>query len=290
MPRIASEAPFGWLAVLFAGGLIAGALLWRRDVVLGRGSAAPSSRSQQPTPPAPPAVPPAPTPTPSGPVPVYTADSWLSYVQPLAERAGIPLAYVQQWAKIESGWQPCAVGNPFASFDGVNPLEAGLAQLYGPDDYQALKLDPSALRTYCAPRYLDPTTGRMAFSQHHARALAPHEMMLQAAALVGKIALSAKQADKVLGGTWDRTGRDFWTFVKLHGHGLPNLGPDVIALLGHVPASWAEFRAAASSPEMLAYLKAHDPATYGHAEAIPAALLNAEKTAAVVAPGAKRVA
>jgi hypothetical protein len=302
--RVASESPFGWLAALFAGGVIAGALLWRRDVVL-RGVSPPPARPQPEQQPAPspiagPQVGPVPPPAPPvGIVPTYTVDSWLAYVQPLAAAAGVPVAYAQQWNQIEANGQPCAVGNRFKAFDGVHPLESGIAQLYGPDDYDALKVDATALRAYCAPRYLAPVldgkgkpTGRqaLAFSQQHFRALTPDEMRVQAGALVGKIALGALRVNAMLGGAWDRSGRDFWTLVKMHSHGLPGLAPSVIAYLKRAPGTWAELRATALDPAFLTFLAAHDPVTYGYRDAIPGVLLNAEKTAAVVAPTPRKVA
>ena len=300
MPRVAAESStFGWLAAIFVGGVVAGALLWRRDAVL-RGTI-PAVREPSPLPGSDaraaersPAVP-APAPAvPAGPPPVYSVATWLPYVQPLAVAAGIPTAYAQKWNEVESVGKPCAVGRAFASFDGVHPRESGIAQLYGPDDYKALGIDPAAFRAYCAPQYMatyKDANGKqqqaLAFSQNHTRALTPAEMNDQARALVNKIVLSANAADKLLGGHWGRDTADYWAFVKLIGHGLPGLAhamPYVTQHLGYFPATWAEFRMSVFQPDVLAKIKEHDPVTYGYLAEFPKALTNAEKVAAVIAP------
>lgn len=304
--RVATESTFGLLAAIFVGGAIAGAMLWRRDVLLARGAVTPPRRQPEPTPtPAPTPTPvavPAPAPAPSGSVPVYTTATWLPYVQPLAEAAGVPTAYAQKWNEIEAAGQPCAVGGRFASFDGVHPRESGIAQLYGPDDYKTLGIDPAAFRAYCAPQYPDTYKGAdgkqhqaLAFSQQHVRALTPSEMNQQAAALISKIVISAHQADQLLVGRWDRGSRDYWAFVKLRGHGLPGLANAityVAAYLGHFPGSWAEFRANVFQPDVLAKIKddaKHGDETYAHLAEFAQALTNAENTASVVAPAVRQV-
>jgi hypothetical protein len=282
LPRVAAESStFGWLAAIFVGGVVAGVLLWRRDAVP-RGAISPTRQPLSPSGPSgdgarsaerSPAVP-APAPAvPAGQPPVYSVATWLPYVQPLAVAAGIPTAYAQKWNEVESAGQPCAVGWPFASFDGVHPLESGIAQLYGPDDYKALGIDPAAFRAYCAPRYMrtyKDANGKqqqaLAFSQNHTRALIPAEMNAQAKALIDKIVISAHLADQLLAGRWDRSSFDYWAFVKLRGHGIPALAaciPIVADYLGHFP-SWAEFRANVHQPEVLEKIRLQQPEAYKH--------------------------
>ena len=124
----------------------------------------------------------------------------------------------------------------------------------------------------------------MAFSQKHVRALTPDEMTLQAGTLVAKIVTSMHRADALLGGRWDRAGRDYWAFVKLQ-HGLPGLATAiqyVAATLGHFPATWDEFRHVVMTPDVLAQIKTHDPITFSYSAGFPADLHNAEETAAVL--------
>lgn len=219
--------------------------------------------------------------------------TWLPYVQPLAAAAGIPTAYAQKWNEVESVGQPCAVGWPFASFDGVHPLESGIAQLYGPDDYKALGIDPAAFRAYCAPQYMatyKDANGKqrqaLAFSQNHTRALTPAEMNAQAKALIDKIVISAHLADQLLAGRWDRNSFDYWAFVKLRGHGIPALAgciPIVADYRGHFP-SWAEFRANVHQPEVLEKIRLKQPEAYKRLGDWVDAFANAEKVAVVIAP------
>jgi hypothetical protein len=227
--------------------------------------------------------------------PVYNTESWRPYLTPLAAAAGIPIEYALQHVVVESGGNPCAVGNPFASFDGgKHPREAGIAQLYGPDDYATTKADPDAFRAYCAPSYMSTYKDAngvahqaMAFSQSVTRALTSEEMIAQASSLIALITASRHRADRLLasvGATWPPTSGDYWKFVKLQ-HGIPGLANAIVYVrdtLGRAPLSWAEFAATVVGAPTLALIQAHDPNTYAYAGSFAKVLANAEKTGGVV--------
>lgn len=236
-------------------------------------------------------------PAPSGPSKgiMYSTESWRLVLIPLVAVAGIPLEYALRHIEVESDGNPCAVGNPFASYDGgVHPREAGIAQLYGPDDYATTKTDPTALRAYCAPKYMGTYKDAsgvahqaMAFSQMCSRALTAEEMLAQANSLVALIVASRHRADHLLmsvGATWPTTSSDYWKFVKLQ-HGIPGLANAIVYtkdVLGRAPRSWSEFASTVTEPATLALIKAHDPQTFAYAESFAKVLANAEKTGGVV--------
>lgn len=229
----------------------------------------------------------------------YTAADWHPYLAPLLATAAEPPAFAAKWLTIESDFQPCAVGNVFASFvwpkDGKRyPLEAGLAQLYGPDDYSLLGVEPSAFRAYAAPDYLATwidakgmTHSGIAHSQVCVRALTPDEMHVQAKSVVDKITTARHAADRLLssvGAVWSPTSADYWAFVKLQ-HALPGLAKAigyVRADLGRAPMSWVEFSATVLSRAVLDQIKAHDPNTWNHSAGFANDLHNAWETGAVV--------
>lgn len=227
--------------------------------------------------------------------PLYNTESWRPFLAPLASAANIPLEYAMKHVEVESGGNPCAVGNPFASYDGgVHPREAGIAQLYGPDDYATTKADPTALRAYCAPAYMSSykdgngvSHPAMAFSQTVTRALTSEEMIAQATSLIALIAASRHRADRLLasvGAAWPTTSADYWKFVKLQ-HGIPGLANAIAYardILGRAPASWAEFASTVMTPPTLALIKAHDPGTFAYVGSFPKVLANADKTGGVV--------
>lgn len=222
---------------------------------------------------------------------MYNAESWRPYIAPLAKAAGIPLEYAMKHGEVESGWNPCSVGNPFASYDGgIHPREAGIAQLYGPDDYATTHADPTALRAYCAPSYMSKDASgapRLAFSQQVTRALTSDEMLAQATSLIALITASRHRADRLLasvGAAWPTTSSDYWRFVKLQ-HGIPGLANAIAYVretLGRAPSSWSEFATTVMGAPTLALIKEHDPSTFGYVGSFPKVLANADKTGAVV--------
>lgn len=284
------------IGLMLAGAAIVGVALWPR-----RHEEAPRSRparSPAPQPGAGSAGPipiPIISPPPTTRGPVYTTESWRPFLIPLATSAGIPIEYAMKHVEVESGGNPCSVGNPFASYDGgVHPREAGIAQLYGPDDYATTHADPTALRAYCAPSYMSSYKDgngvahqAMAFSQSTTRALTNDEMVAQAASLIALITASRRRADRLLASvdaTWPTTSADYWKFVKLQ-HGIPGLANAIVYVrdaLGRAPISWAEFAATVIGAPALALIKAHDPNTYAYAADFPKVLANADKTGGVV--------
>ena len=180
----------------------------------------------------------------------------MAAIQPLAAPLGIQTPYTAKWLDMESGGNPCSVGNPGAHAPDGFPREMGIAQFYNPDDLKMLGATSAELRAYCVPGdqhdvvYKGKTI--KGFSQALTRPLTPEEIAKQAAMTVGLIhkAVGSATADLMAAGAtspaWSKTSRDFWRLVKLQ-HGLPVLSreglPAVKAFLGRAPSSWAEFRA-----------------------------------------------
>jgi hypothetical protein len=199
-------------------------------------------------------------------------------------RAQIQLPYALQWVAMESGGNPCAVGDPRAHAPDGGPLEVGIAQFYDPDDLAALGIASSEIRACCVPGDQHETTykGRRVrgFSQRMARPITPEEMVRQADKTVEFIHGYADRAATILasisaGPAWSRDRRAFWALVKLR-HGLPGLVksglPAVTKRLGRPPVGWAEFRATVTSVPL-------DRETEKYRAEWPAILSNAERCA-----------
>ena len=241
----------------------------------------------------------------SGPTPAYTTESWRPILIPLCVKAGIPIEFMMKWLQVESGGDPCAVGNPFASFsNGAYPLESGLVQLFGPDDYTATKADPAAMRAYCKPKQMMAVRDHngvqltnkdgtpmfaMGFPQGVTRALTPDEVAEQARATVAKVSSDMRSAGRMLAGVgahWPTTAPDFWMFVKLQ-HALPGLASSirfVAKQLGRAPTGWHEFSTTILSEPVLGMIQA-DPnmkETWNHHADFAHELANAEKTGGIV--------
>lgn len=187
--------------------------------------------------------------------PPSTAD-WSRFLAPLALQANLQLPYVIKWMIIESGGNPCSIGNPEAAGPDGEPQELGIMQVQNPDDLRLLGTTGAELRAYCVPgRHHEVKYGHRivrGFSQALSRPLTPAEMARQAEIAIAKLDRDVKSAQRDLdsihaGAAWNRTRRDFWALVKLQ-HGLPGLSrsglPAVTKKLGRPPASWREFRAA----------------------------------------------
>jgi hypothetical protein len=185
--------------------------------------------------------------------------TWIASTYPT-----IPQSYAEKWGEIESGWNPCAVGDPGQLGEGSDqPAEIGLGQLYNPDDFVHLHAPPAAsFRAYCPQAAPLAAAYRQAQSagdkvtmnniarqmQTRTRALTPAEMDDQVHwTLLAKIASDAAWVDAMFMKDairgWSQV--DYWTAVKAP-HALPailgNGMPAVIKKLGRPPASWREFR------------------------------------------------
>lgn len=233
----------------------------------------------------------------AGKPPMYNTESWRPIVIPIASEKGIPIEFLMKWIDVESGGQPCAVGNKFASYDnGVHPLEAGLVQLYGPDDYKLTGADPTAIRAYCKPKYLAPTGGKgadgkplmaMAFSQECSRPLTPAEMGEAVRYSAAKVLADAQRASQILasvGSQWSHFSPDYWKFVKLQ-HALPGLAKAISytkLVLGYAPKTWSEYRTTVMLDSVQEMIKEHDPLTWKYREGFANDLENADKTGSVV--------
>jgi hypothetical protein len=196
---------------------------------------------------------------------------WMALLVPGCVAHQIPLEFALKWIEIESGGNPCAIGDPSQRGPDGEPRELGIAQLHNPDDLRAVGVASSELRAYCVPG-----TGVLA------RPLTLPEMSTQAVAAVGLIANCMAAADldlAAVGARW--TGRDYWTLVKLR-HGLPGLARSgllaVTRLLGRAPESWREFRAALGQVTL-------DRETMRYRGRFAAILDNAERCASVLPQG-----
>lgn len=164
-----------------------------------------------------------------------SARQWLPAILPYAKRQQIDPEYVLKWIDIESGGNPCAVGNINSKGPDGHPREMGIAQFYNPDDLNYLKITGSALRAYCKPG-----TNQMS------RALSSAEIDEQAKATIGLINKCRSSATRDLArikASWSPI--DYWALVKLQ-HGLPGISrsglPNVAAYLDRPPVGWEEFK------------------------------------------------
>lgn len=195
----------------------------------------------------------------------YTLQTWQPIVATriASTYPTIPQAFAMKWLDIESGGNPCAVGDPGQLGQGSDqPAEIGLGQLYNPDDFVHLKAPPAAsFRAYApaaaplaaAYRQAQASGDKATMAsiarqmQTRTRALTPSEMDDQVHwTLLAKIASDKAYVDQLFqrdGIQWSQV--DYWTAVKAP-HALPailgNGMPAVIKKLGRPPSSWKEFR------------------------------------------------
>ena len=183
------------------------------------------------------------------------------------------------WMAIESGGNPCAVGNPYATVAPAGaPREIGLWQIYNPDDVKALGIDPMELVAYC----VRPAPGE----KNPQRLAAPMTAQQKARAVtIGLQFLKLKKtyADHYLTAShvqWPAGGVDHWRMIKAV-HALPvlvstGLG-QVTKKLGRAPISWQEYR---STYETINPRAKYNPdlKSYGEQDGYFRALENAEWT------------
>ena len=140
----------------------------------------------------------------------------------------MPIEFLLSWIKHESGGNPCSTGIP-----GV---EAGLFQLYYPDD-ERYGGTFNAMRAGCGAGF----PGTLASPSN-----ANGEMHVRAGCLYVRAAREAAR-DQLsgIGATWPEDSKDFWSLVKLR-HALPSIGKSYLPAFkrakGRAPDSWAEWR------------------------------------------------
>jgi hypothetical protein len=209
--------------------------------------------------------------------PDYTLATWAPIVAQLTPQVAprAPQAFSMKWLEIESGGNPCDVGDPGQLGPDGNPAEIGIGQLYNPDDFAAFGAHPADFRAYApqaaplaaayrqAQADLAAATAsgdagaqtaakaRMAAAarqmQTKTRQLTPSEMAQQVrVTLLDKVQQGISRADGAVhtyGLAWSVP--DYWKLVKAP-HALPailgNGLPAVVKKLGRAPRSWAEFR------------------------------------------------
>jgi hypothetical protein len=215
---------------------------------------------QQPLTPLPPAgwMPPGPEP-------------WRGYVERLAPEFGNPpVPFVMQWIAMESDGLPSAIGWPGDLDAAGNVKESGLFQLMSPHDIALAGTTVAQMRSCCEGQTNFPGLARQppnkdkqspeykawyaavaaarAQAQSLARPLSEDQRVQQIRAGLAYIANVAKLVDASFaryGAAWSHGTNDFWSMVKAYhaGSGIPTMGLDAaVAALGHVPASWQEFK------------------------------------------------
>jgi hypothetical protein len=155
----------------------------------------------------------------------YGVESWRPLVTEMA--GDIPVEVLLRWIKHESGGNPCSTGK---IVNGAS-IENGLFQLYSPDDDH-----------FATPAQLH---GSFCSGQNCIRDLTLEEARIQVASGIAYVRLCRERARAQLkkgGVSWDETGRDFWSLVKMQ-HNLPSVPQTYIPKLR--PASWSDFKAGA---------------------------------------------
>jgi hypothetical protein len=154
----------------------------------------------------------------------YGVESWRPLVTEMA--GDIPVEVLLRWIKHESGGNPCSTGAPAKT--GGGSIENGIFQLYSPDD-DHLATPAQLHASFCS-------------GQTCVRDLTLDEARIQVASGIAYVRICRDRARaqlKQAGVTWDETGRDFWSLVKMQ-HNLPSIPKQYIPKLR--PSSWSEFK------------------------------------------------
>jgi hypothetical protein len=154
----------------------------------------------------------------------YGVESWRPLVTEMA--GDIPVEVLLRWIKHESGGNPCSTGAPAKT--GGGSIENGIFQLYSPDDDHLAT--PAQLH------------GSFCTGQTCTRDLTLEEARIQVASGIAYVRICRERARaqlKQAGVTWDETGRDFWSLVKMQ-HNLPSIPKQYIPKLR--PSSWSDFK------------------------------------------------
>ena len=152
----------------------------------------------------------------------YGVESWRPLATEMA--ADIPVEVLLRWIKHESGGSPCATGK---IVNGAS-IENGLFQLYSPDDDHIAT--PAQLH------------GSFCSGQTCIRDLTLQEARIHVAGGIAYVRICRERARaqlKQAGVTWDETGSDFWSLVKMQ-HNLPSVPKQYIPKLQ--PSSWSDFK------------------------------------------------
>jgi hypothetical protein len=153
----------------------------------------------------------------------YGVESWRPLVTEMA--GDIPVEVLLRWIKHESGGNPCSTGK---IVNGAS-IENGLFQLYSPDDDHIAT--PAQLH------------GSFCTGQKCIRDLTLQEARIQVASGIAYVRICRERARAQLkqgGVSWDETGSDFWSLVKMQ-HNLPSVPKTYIPKLR--PSSWSDFKA-----------------------------------------------
>jgi hypothetical protein len=153
----------------------------------------------------------------------YGVESWRPLVTEMAD--DIPVEVLLRWIKHESGGNPCSTGK---IVNGAS-IENGLFQLYSPDDDHIAT--PAQLH------------GSFCTGQKCIRDLTLQEARIQVASGIAYVRICRERARAQLkqgGVSWDETGSDFWSLVKMQ-HNLPSVPKTYIPKLR--PSSWSDFKA-----------------------------------------------
>lgn len=184
---------------------------------------------------------------------------WQPAVTAQATLAGIPWRFAMAWLAVESGGNPCAVGEPTAVGPDGYPREVGLFQIYNPDDFKAIGGSAAELCSYCvrpssgvkAHRDDDGgyRDGTLTNPQHAIAPLTAAQVQRHVDLGMRLINQKRRYAERYLNASkvpWSPDSPDFWAAVKAP-HAYPvilNTGiPLVTKHLGRPPQSWHEFRA-----------------------------------------------
>jgi len=152
----------------------------------------------------------------------YGVESWRPLVTEMA--GDIPVEVLLRWIKHESGGNPCSTGK---IVNGAS-IENGLFQLYSPDDDHIAT--PAQLH------------GSFCSGQTCVRDLTLQEARIQVASGIAYVRICRDRARAQLkqgSVTWDETGSDFWSLVKMQ-HNLPSVPKIYIPRLQ--PSTWSEFK------------------------------------------------
>jgi len=152
----------------------------------------------------------------------YGVESWRPLVTEMA--GDIPVEVLLRWIKHESGGNPCSTGK---IVNGAS-IENGLFQLYSPDDDHIAT--PAQLH------------GSFCTGQKCIRDLTLQEARIQVASGIAYVRICRERARAQLkqgGVSWDETGSDFWSLVKMQ-HNLPSVPKTYIPKLR--PSTWSEFK------------------------------------------------
>lgn len=184
---------------------------------------------------------------------------WQPAVFAQAALAGVPPAFAMAWLAVESGGNPCAVGEATATGPDGYPREVGLFQMYNPDDFKEAGASASEICSYCVRPPAGPKTkrakdggyadgsavnhGRMAVAQ-----LTPEQVVKHVGLGISMIKAKERYADQYLRAShvpWAADSPDYWAAVKAV-HAYPAIVASGISAvtrkLGRAPSSWHEFR------------------------------------------------